>query len=293
MTSLTADRAAPPAQKKDGRGAGASSWQFWGRIFVVPYLLIFAIFVIYPVGYGLWLARHPDSYTRLFADPIFFRTVVNTIIFVVVAVNLKMVIALFLSGFFLNTRWWVKILAAIFILPWAVPSIPTILSMRFMLNPEWGVINSLIFSLSGKDGPNWLNDPTLALSFSMLAHIWKSLPFWTLILLAGRMAIPGEQYEAASVDGATIWQKFKFITWPAMSGLYLTSTILSMIWTLGDFNSVYLLTGGGPADLTHVLATLGIRYLRLDQVDLSLASIIVALPLILPLVYFMMKRLSK
>ena len=69
--------------------------------------------------------------------------------------------------------------------------------------------------------------------------------------------------------------------------------ILSMIWTLGDFNSVYLLTGGGPADLTHVLATLGIRYLRLDQVDLSMASVVVALPLVLPLVYFMMKRLSK
>ena len=293
MTSLTADQAASPARKKDAKGAGASSWQFWGRIFVVPYLLIFFIFVIYPVGYGLWLARHPDSYTRLFADPIFFRTVINTIIFVVISVNLKMALALFLSGFFLNTRWWVKILAAIFILPWAVPSIPTILSMRFMLNPEWGVINSLIFSFTGLDGPNWLNDPTLALSFSMLAHIWKSLPFWTLILLAGRMSIPAEQYEAASVDGATIWQKFKFITWPAMSGLYLTSTILSMIWTLGDFNSVYLLTGGGPADLTHVLATLGIRYLRLDQVDLSLASIVVALPLVLPLVYFMMKRLSK
>ncbi len=290
MSSIAAVQASPSTRAK---GAGTSSWQFWGRIFVVPYLLIFFVFVIYPVGYGLWLARHPDSYTRLFADPIFFRTVINTIIFVVVSVNVKMVVALFLSGFFLNTRWWVKILAALFILPWAVPSIPTILSMRFMLNPEWGVINTLIFNLTGRDGPNWLNDPTLALSFSMLAHIWKSLPFWTLILLAGRMAIPGEQYEAASVDGATTWQKFKFITWPAMSGLYLTSTILSMIWTLGDFNSVYLLTGGGPADLTHVLATLGIRYLRLDQVDLSLASIVVALPLVLPLVYFMMKRLSK
>jgi multiple sugar transport system permease protein len=78
-----------------------------------------------------------------------------------------------------------------------------------------------------------------------------------------------------------------------MRSLYLTSTILSMIWTLGDFNSVYLLTGGGPADLTHVLATLGIRYLRLDQVDLSLASVVVALPLVLPMLYFMMKRLSK
>jgi multiple sugar transport system permease protein len=249
--------------------------------------------VLYPIGYGLWLARHPESYVALVNDPIFFRTAVNTLIFLVVAINLKMIVALFLSGFFVHERWWIKILSVLFILPWAVPAIPTILSVRFMLNPEWGVINSTIFRLTGGDGPNWLNDPALALSFSMLMHIWKSLPFWTLILVAGRLSIPHEQYEAASVDGATGWQKFRFITWPSMRGLYLTSTILSMIWTLGDFNSVYLLTGGGPADLTHVLATLGIRYLRLDQVDLAMASIVVALPLVLPLVYFMMKRLSK
>jgi len=203
------------------------------------------------------------------------------------------VVALMLSGFLIQQRWWIKVLSLIFILPWALPSIPTILSVRFMLNPEWGVINTLIFRLSGADGPNWLNHPPLALGFSMLMHIWKSLPFWTLILVAGRLAIPAEQYEAASVDGATGWQKFRFITWPSMRTLYLTSTILSMIWTLGDFNSVYLLTGGGPADLTHVLATIGIRYLRLDLVDLAMASIVVALPLVLPLVYFMMKRLSK
>ena len=272
---------------------GFDRWRFWGLAMVVPYLLVFLVFVLYPICYGLWLARHPASYVRLFEDPIFFRTVVNTIVFIVVAINLKMVAALVISGFLIQQRWWIKILSLIFILPWAVPSIPTILSVRFMLNPEWGVINQIIFRLSGADGPNWLNDPTLALGFSMLMHVWKSLPFWTLILVAGRLAIPGEQYEAASVDGATSWQKFKFITWPSMRTLYLTSTILSMIWTLGDFNSVYLLTGGGPADLTHVLATLGIRYLRLDQVDLAMASIVVALPLVLPLVYFMMKRLSK
>ncbi|ABE45436.1 carbohydrate ABC transporter membrane protein 1, CUT1 family [Polaromonas sp. JS666] len=290
MSTITVDQVRPSAESAS---KGMTSWERWGMILVIPYLLIFLVFVIYPVGYGLWLAREPQTYVRLFADPIFFRTMVNSVVFIIVSVNLKMIVALFLSGFFLNTRWWVKWLSLVFILPWAVPSIPTILSMRFMLNPEWGVINTLIFKLTGIDGPNWLNDPTLALSFSMLAHIWKSLPFWTLILLAGRMAIPAEQYEAASVDGASHWQKFRFITWPSMRSLYLTSTILSMIWTLGDFNSVYLLTGGGPADLTHVLATLGIRYLRLDQVDLSLASIVVALPLVLPLVYFMMKRLSK
>ena len=285
---MTAAALPAPAKRK-----ALSRWEFWGRALVAPYLLIFAVFVLYPVCYGLWLARHPESYVKLVDDPIFFRTAINTIIFVVVAINLKMLVALGLSGFFVQARWWIKVLSVLFILPWAVPSIPTILSVRFMLNPEWGVINTTIFRLTGLDGPNWLNDPTLALSLSMLMHVWKSLPFWTLILVAGRLAIPAEQYEAASVDGATRWQKFRFITWPSMRGLYLTSTILSMIWTLGDFNSVYLLTGGGPADLTHVLATLGIRYLRLDQVDLAMASIVVALPLVLPLVYFMMKRLSK
>lgn len=288
MTTATARiPAAAPARRSTG-----SSWTFWGRLFVLPYLLLFVVFVLYPVCYGLWLARDPQSYVKLADDPVFFRTLINTIVFIVVAVNVKMVIALGLSGFFVQTRWWIKILAMVFILPWAVPSIPTILSVRFMLNPEWGVINSTYFRLTGLDGPNWLNDPTLAFCFSMVMHIWKSLPFWTLILVAGRLAIPSEQYEAASVDGATRWQKFSFITWPAMRGLFLTSLILSMIWTLGDFNSVYLLTGGGPADLTHVLATLGIRYLRLDQIELAMASIVVALPLVLPLVAVMMKRLS-
>ena len=286
----TSTLATPPLRKP---AKALTQWELWGRLLVVPYLIVFVVFVLYPVCYGLWLARDPANYVKLAEDPIFFRTAINTFIFLVVGVNLKMVIALGLSGFFVQTRWWIKALSLLFILPWAVPSIPTILSVRFMLNPEWGVINSTIFKLTGLDGPNWLNDPTLALSFSMLMHIWKSLPFWTLILIAGRLAIPTEQYEAASVDGATRWQKFTFITWPAMKGLFFTSTILSMIWTLGDFNSVYLLTGGGPADLTHVLATLGIRYLRLDQIELAMASIVVALPFVLPLVYIMMKRLSK
>src|SRR5262249_18865272 len=262
-------------------------WEAWGLILIVPYIVIFLLFVIYPVGYGFWLARHPLTYVELVDDPIFARSAINTLAFLVVGINIKMVIALLLSGFFIQARSWIKWLSVLFILPWAVPSIPTILSLRFMLNPEWGIVNTLIFRLTGEDGPNWLNDPTVALSMAVAVHIWKSLPFWTLILIAGRLAIPGDLYEAASVDGATNMQKFKYVTWPALRTLYLTSTILSMIWTLGDFNSVYLLTGGGPADLTHVLATLGIRYLRLDQVDMSMAAIVVALPFVLPLVFFM------
>jgi multiple sugar transport system permease protein len=280
------DLAKPPRER-------LTPWQVWGLILIAPYVLIFIAFVVYPVGYGLWLARHPVSYEKLFDDPIFFRSVVNTLVFLIVGINIKMIVALLLSGFFVQQRPWIRWVSLLFILPWAVPSIPTILSVRFMLNPEWGVINQLIFKLTAEDGPNWLNDPQLALAFAILMHIWKSLPFWTLILVAARLSISADLYEAASVDGATAWQKFRFVTWPSMQTVYLTSTILSMIWTLGDFNSVYLLTGGGPADLTHVLATLGIRYLRLDEVDMAMASIVCALPLVLPLVFFMMKRLSK
>src|SRR6202158_3258996 len=241
--------------------------QVWGIVLLAPYLLVFLAFVVYPVCYGLWLARHPSSYVALYHDPIFARAAVNTLIFLVIGINFKMVVALFLSGFFVQSRAWIKWLSVLFILPWAVPSIPTILSVRFMFNPEWGMVNQLIFKFTGEDGPNWLNDPIVALTMAILMHIWKSLPFWTLILMTGRLAISQDLFEAAEVDGATRWQKFRFVTWPSMKQLYVHCTLLSMIWTLGDFNSVYLLTGGGPADLPHVLATLGIRYLRLDRVS--------------------------
>jgi multiple sugar transport system permease protein len=270
-----------------------SSAQVWGVLFLLPYLLIFARFVVFPVSYGFWLARDPGIYVRLYEDPIFLRTLGNTLVFIVVAVNVKLLLALALSGFFAVERWWIKALAVLFILPWAVPSIPTILSMRFMFNPEWGVVNATIFKLTFQDGPNWLNEPAIALAMSMVAHIWKSLPFWTLILLAGRLAIAKDLYEAASVDGASRWQRFANVTWPSLRTLYLTCVILSMIWTLGDFNSVYLLTGGQPADLTHVLATIGIRYLRFNQLDLAMGTIVMAMPFVLPLIWFMMRRLSR
>lgn len=274
------------------RPVGASSRV--GLAMLVPYLLVFAIFVVYPVLFGLYLGRHVESYRQLFEDPAFLVALRNTIIFLVVAVNVKFLLALGLSGFFVASRAWVKIVLVIFILPWAIPSIPTILSFRIMLNPENGIVNQQLFRLFGiVEGPNWLNEPWLAFTMAIVVHIWKSLPFWTLILITGRLAIPHELYEAAAVDGASSWNQFRHVTWPSLATLYVTSTMLSTIWTLGDFNSVYLLTGGGPGDSTQVLATLGIRYLRIDKLDLGIAAIIVAMPLVLPLVYVMVRRLSR
>jgi len=146
----------------------------------------------------------------------------------------------------------------------------------------------------GIDGPLWLVKPNLAFLLVILTHIWKFLPFWTLILLAGRMAIPKDHYEAASVDGATRLQVFRFITFPALKNLYITSTLLSTIWSVGDFNSVYLLTGGGPWDATHVLSTLGIRYaFNIGDIPTGVATVITALPLVIPIVVVLIRRLGR
>src|SRR6201992_625884 len=187
-----------------------STPQVWGIALLTPYMLVFAAFVVYPVGYGFWLARTPSNYVALYNDPIFARAAGNTLIFLLIGINIKMLIALFLSGFFVQQRTWIRWLSVIFILPWAVPSIPTILSVRFMLNPEWGVVNQLIFKFTGDDGPNWLNTPTLALTMAIDLPVWKSLPFWTLILITGRLAISNDLFEAADVDGASWWQKFRY-----------------------------------------------------------------------------------
>src|ERR1700716_4665414 len=152
--------------------ARLSTPQVWGIVMLMPYVLVFLAFVVYPVCYGLWLARHPESYVALYHHPIFARAAVNTLIFLVIGINFKMLVALFLSGFFVQSRSWIKWLSVLFILPWAVPSIPTILSVRFMFNPEWGMGNTLIFKLTGEDGPNWLNDPALPLALSLGIHFW-------------------------------------------------------------------------------------------------------------------------
>jgi multiple sugar transport system permease protein len=118
------------------------------------------------------------------------------------------------------------------------------------------------------------------------------MPFWTVILLAGRMAIPQEVYDAAAIDGASVAQRFVYVTFPLLANLYLICTLLSTIFTLGDFNTVYFVSGGGPALSTHVLATLGIRdAFQVARPDLGVATVMSALPLMIPLVIILMRKL--
>jgi multiple sugar transport system permease protein len=275
------------------RGGLQGSEYAWAIAFIIPYVALFVVFVAYPVVYGLWLGHDPGLYEELFSDPIYQRTAVNTILYLAIGVNLKMFGALLLSGFFMRRGWWVKALLLIYVLPWAVPALPTFLSIHWMLNGQWGLLNNVIWELFGIDGPGWVETTRwLALGSVIASHIWKWMPFWTIILLAGRMAIAQELYEAADVDGATGVRRFVHITFPLLANLYLVCTLLSTIFTLGDFNSVFFVSGGGPALTTHVLATLGIRdAFEIARPDLGVAAVMSALPLMIPLVILLMRKL--
>ena len=265
----------------------------WALAFCIPYIAIFLAFVVYPVAYGLWMGHSPHLYVQLWDDPIYRISIVNTIVYLAVGVNLKLFLALLLSGFFMRKRLWVKALLVIYVLPWAVPALPTFMSIHWMLNSQWGLINNFLWNNFHIDGPSWLDSSRwMALGTVIASYIWKWMPFWTVILLAGRMAIPQELYEAAEVDGATGVHKFTHVTFPLLANLYLVCTLLSTIWTLGDFTTVYFVSAGGPALTTNVLATLGIRdAYTIAQPDLGVAAVMTALPLLIPLVLILMRKL--
>jgi len=202
MTTVSAIEFGRPGARRQSlwrywRGGLRGSEFTWAIAFLVPYIGVFLAFVVYPVFYGLRMGSEPSLYTEVFSDPIYQQTVVNTLVFVAFGVNLKLFFALMLSGFFMRPGWWVKGLLMIFVLPWAVPALPGFISIHWMLNGEWGLLNNALYILFGVDGPSWLNSRWLALGSAVFSHVWKWTPFWTVILLAGRMSIPQEIYDAA------------------------------------------------------------------------------------------------
>ena len=290
---LVVGRVVARQRRRPPRRRLAGSELAWSVAFLVPYAAVFIAFVLYPVAYGLWMGGDPTLYAELVDDPLYVRTVVNTALFVGIGVNLKMFLALLLSGFFMRRRRWIKAVLVVFILPWALPAIPAFLSIHWMLIGEQGLLNGLLSALFGIDGPIWFNERWLALGANIAAYIWKWLPFWTVILLAGRMAIPQELYEAADIDGATGTRRFVHITVPLIANIYLVCTLLSTIWTIGDFATVYYVSGGAPAASTDVLATISTRYaFDIARPSLGVAAALSALPVLIPLVVVLMRRLQ-
>jgi multiple sugar transport system permease protein len=145
----------------------------WAVAFIVPYAAVFLAFAVYPIGYALWMGCKPSLYADLIDDPLYLQTVVNTLLFAGIGVNLQMFLALLLSGYFMRRRWWIRALLVMYILPWALPAVQAFTSVHWILIGEMGLMNRLLEELFGIEGPMWFSHWWLALGSNIVAYIWK------------------------------------------------------------------------------------------------------------------------
>ncbi|WP_342815742.1 sugar ABC transporter permease [Saccharolobus sp.] len=236
------------------------------------------------------LSANLDIFYRLVVDPLYIQALINTAIFIGFGVTLKLVFALLLSGFlaYYSKVKIVKMLGVIYLLPWTIPAISAALSFRWTLDYDYGLLNHLLTDI-GLPKIRWLLDYQTAIMSVIIFHIWKWSPMWTLMLFAGRKGIPEELYEAASIDGATLLQRFRYITAPLISKLFFVCLLLSSIWSLGEFEAVWLVTMAGPNQMTHLITTLGFKYTFLDaNIGKGLAAYMSLLPLVSVLILLLL-----
>jgi multiple sugar transport system permease protein len=278
-----------------GKMDGKVREELTGILFSLPFLIFFSFFVIYPIIYAATAVLDKDVWLFLVRDPLFLRSLTNSLIFVGVGVNVKMMLALLVSGLltFRNRFKLVRILYSVFIFSWVLPVVTAMLGIRWFFNHSYGTANLLLKAV-GLTPIHWLETYEGGLTAIILAHIWKYWPFWTLIFLAARTTISQEVYEAAEVDGASLFKRFICITIPSLKNIYLFVTMLSTIWVLGDFTIPWLLTGGAPGGTTHVAATVAYVYgLLLNDIPTGLVALMFLIPIIAVLLFIIIRMSGK
>jgi multiple sugar transport system permease protein len=243
-------------------------------VFVLPSLVLVSVFAIYPIFESFrlslyrmiltlpWLGQKFvgwENYQDLVTDPVALRSLATSLIFVAVTTPLEVLIglamALVLNQSFRGRGW----LRAIVLVPWAIPTVVSSQMWRFIFNDRYGLFNFILFGDAAERYWAPLAEPDLALMSIMVADIWKTSAFAALLILAGLQVIPGELYEAASVDGATPWQQFRHITVPLIKPALLLALLFRTIDALKVFDLVFVMTQGGPADSTNVLQFYGYK----------------------------------
>ena len=204
-----------------------------------------------------WLKRLGlGNFIKEAHDPVFWRVVQNTFIYTGVATVLKMIGGLGLA-LAMNQQFRFKnLVRALLLLPFIVPTVLSTVAFMWMLDPAFSVVNRLLISFGvPKPGPSWLGNPILAMISIIAINTWRGLPFYGITLLAGLQTVPTELYEAATIDGAGGWQRFRYVTLPILQPIILIVTLFSVIFTFADFQLVYVLTHGGPQNATALFAT--------------------------------------
>jgi multiple sugar transport system permease protein len=237
-------------------------------LLLLPTVALLGLFIAYPFVKGVMLSVTDSrvgvpghfvglqNFANVWQDSIFRVAVWNTCVYTFVATVFKLVLGLWLAVL-LNRHFRGKAITRAFILlPFIIPTVLSTLAWKWMFDPTFSVINWGLFRLGLIHARiNWLGDPNLALISVIIVNIWRGLPFYAITLLAGLQTISPELHEAAAIDGARAWQRFRHVTWPLLLPVTLVVTLFSVIQTFADFQLVYVLTGGGPANATQLFAT--------------------------------------
>ncbi|MFF5288508.1 ABC transporter permease [Paractinoplanes globisporus] len=244
-----------------------------------------------------------DNYLALAGDEQFRTGVVNSFVFTAYAEIFKVVLGLAAALLLHRRRRGRALVTGLLLMPWVVPTVVTAFSWRSLLDPIFGSVNALL-TASGI-GPllasahlvdswpaGWLSDASLAMPSVILVNVWKGVPFFTVCFLAGLKAIPADQYEAATIDGTSAWQRFVHVTLPGLRHVITVTVTLSSIWTFNNFDLIWLLTQGGPGNVTapYVLVAYSKAILQL-QYGAGAAVTLVMLPIIAALVFFLVRTL--
>ena len=238
--------------------------------FMLPVVIIMGVLILWPFINSILLSMTVrslvtrtetfvglDNYARLLQDSDFISTVQNTILFTVTSVTIKLVVGLAVALLLHSRLPFRNVLTGIMLLPWIVPEVVTALTWRSIYDPIFGGLNPILMQFGLIDrSVAWLAEPTLAMPSVIAVNVWKGIPFYTILLLAGLKAIDREQYEAAEVDGAGPIQRFRHITLPGLRYVIAVTVLLSTIMTFNTFGLIYLMTGGGPGGATRVYAIL-------------------------------------
>jgi multiple sugar transport system permease protein len=243
-----------------------------GMVFMLPAGALLLFFLTYPLGLGVWLGFTDakigrvgewigiENYEFLVTDSVFRLSVFNTFLYTVVASVIKFALGLWLALLLNKNIPFKSFVRAIVLLPFIVPTVLSAIAFWWIYDAQFSIVSWMLVKMGVMDHYiNFLGDPNLARMSTIIANVWRGVPFVAICLLAGLQTIPPSMYEAASIDGATPFQQFWHVTLPMLSPIIAVVMTFSVLFTFTDFQLIWVLTRGGPINATHLMATLSFQ----------------------------------
>jgi multiple sugar transport system permease protein len=243
-----------------------------GLAFMLPAAVLLLLFLTYPLGLGVWLGftdakiGRPgqfvglENYVFLFGDPVTRLSLFNTLFYTIIASILKFLLGLWLALLLNRALPFKTALRAVVLLPWIVPTALSAIAFWWLYDAQFSVFSWVLVKMGLVDQyVDFLGDPWNARFSTIAANVWRGIPFVAISLLAGLQTISPSLYEAAAIDGATPWQRFRYVTLPLLTPIIAVVMTFSVLFTFTDFQLIYVLTRGGPLNATHLMATLSFQ----------------------------------